>query len=268
MSTSLLETRRAQYSVLELCLPGEAPAPAGVIVYDPATGEYRLRFRRDWKALAGEEAEVLELLADDFDARMTELGAGMWLKQCEESLSNTLRISDPELILISDLDRAVERLYGQQIRPRVLPFVTHLPKYSASVAAGKFLDDTEVEEEDWVETPVGMRLQPGMFVVEITGRSMEPRIPDGSLCVFRAQSGGSREGRLLLIERLGFSESGGRYSVKRYFSLKQPHGAEWRHEMIRLEPLNPDFEAWELEKDPGTFRVIGEFIRILREGTI
>ena len=41
-----------------------------------------------------------------------------------------------------------------------------------------------------------------MFVARIAGRSMEPRIPDGSLCVFRAGVTGSREGRLVLVEYL------------------------------------------------------------------
>jgi hypothetical protein len=70
---------------------------------------------------------------------------------------------------------------------------------------------------------------------------------------------------LLLIERRDVSESGGRYTVKRYRSVKQAAEGqgEWRHAVIRLEPLNPEFEAWDLEDDPEKFRVIGEFVRVL-----
>ncbi len=39
-----------------------------------------------------------------------------------------------------------------------------------------------------------------MFVAEIAGHSMQPTIPDGSLCVFRYGVAGSREGRLVLVE--------------------------------------------------------------------
>ena len=140
---------------------------------------------------------------------------------CQESFSNTLRITDAESVMMEDLDRAVERLYQKHVRPKVLPFRTHLPMYSARVAAGRFLEDNEVDAEDWLETPPGLRLDEGMFVVRITGRSMEPKIPDGSLCVFRAGVTGSRSGKLLLVERRDVSESGGRYTVKRYRRLQE-----------------------------------------------
>lgn len=237
---------------------------------DAATGEYRMRFRRDWEEFAGDEAEVLTYLADDFDDKIREYGAEEWLRMCQDAWSNTIRISDTATTLSVDLDRTAARLYQQHVQPKVLAFRTHLPLYSARVAAGRFLEDNEVDAEEWVETPAELKLDPAMFVVRITGRSMEPRIPDGSLCVFRAGVTGSRQGKLLLIERRDVSESGGRYTVKRYRSEKvqaaQAEGdAEWRHAMIRLEPLNPEFEAWSLEDDPDRFRVIGEFVRVLGE---
>jgi SOS-response transcriptional repressor LexA len=253
----------AQLSIIEVCLPGETPAPAGIVLHDPGSGEYRMRFRRDWESF-GEEAEVLSELADDFDLKMREMGADDWLRWCEDALSHTIRIIDREAVTIESLDRGIDRFYSKHVRPKVLPFITHLPYFSARVAAGKFLEDNEVEAEDWVETPAHLRLQPDMFVVKITGRSMEPRIPDGSLCAFRHHTAGSRQGKLLLIERRDVSESGGRYTVKRYRSDKhQQAEGQWSHSLIRLEPLNPEFEAWELEDDPDKFRVIGEFVCVI-----
>jgi SOS-response transcriptional repressor LexA len=263
MSTAILSTRHAEFSLLEVCLPGRSPVAAGVVLRDPATGDFRLRFRRDWESFAGEEAEVLSLLADDLASKLSEPSAEDWLRLCEDSLSHTLRLSPRESVLAADLDKTADRLYSRHVHPNILPFVTHLPKYSARVAAGRFLEDNQVEAEEWIETPENLRLDPGMFIVQITGHSMEPRIPDGSLCVFRAPVTGSRQGKLLLIERRDVSESGGRYTVKRYRSEKTPAGEEWRHGKIRLEPLNPDFEAWELDNDPDLFHVIGEFIRVL-----
>lgn len=259
-------TRRAELSVLEFCLPGEIPQAAGVILRDPETGEWRVQMRRDWESVAGDEAEVLQALAEDFPDKLQEAGAEEWLRQCEETLGNVLRITDREAVVVEDLDRAVGRLFRKHVRTTVLPFRTHLPKFTARVAAGRFLEDNEVEAEEWVETPEGLRLDPDMFVVEITGRSMEPRIPDGCLAVFRAGVHGSRQGKLLLVERRDVSESGGRYTVKRYRSLKEAKGEdEWQHRRIRLEALNPDYESWDLEDDPERFRVIGEFVRVLRE---
>lgn len=258
----MVTTRAGQFRVVEVSLPGESPVAVGVILAD-SDGEYRMRFRRDWEDFAGEESEVLEALAEDFEDKAREFGIGEWMRMCEDSFSNTLRITDAESVMMESLDRAVERLYQKHVRPKVLPFRTHLPLYSARVAAGRFLEDNEVDAEDWVETPSGLRLDEGMFVVRITGRSMEPKIPDGSLCVFRAGVTGSRSGKLLLVERRDVSESGGRYTVKRYRSAKAHDGEEWRHAMIRLEPLNPEFEAWELEEDADKFRIVGEFVRVL-----
>ncbi len=102
-----------------------------------------------------------------------------------------------------------------------------------------------------------------MFVARVAGRSMEPRIPDGSLCVFRSGVAGSRQGKLVLVEHLG-GGANDRYTVKRYHSEKtQAPDGSWLHERISLEPLNPDFEAWDLNPEEDRFRVIAEFVRVL-----
>jgi phage repressor protein C with HTH and peptisase S24 domain len=144
----------------------------------------------------------------------------------------------------------------------VHPFRTHLPRYSLIAAAGKFLENQEVEQEDWDEMPAELRLDERMFVARISGKSMEPRIPDGSLCVFMGGTvAGSRQGRLVLVEALGTND---RYTVKRYTSSKQQNSDEsWQHERIRLEPLNPAFEAWDLDPSDDRYRIIAEFVRVL-----
>jgi SOS-response transcriptional repressor LexA len=59
-----------------------------------------------------------------------------------------------------------------------------------------------------------------------------------------------------------YGETGeNRYTIKRYKSVKRQSGEEWEHETIRLEPLNPEYEAWELS--PSDIRVVGEFVRVL-----
>ena len=170
--------------------------------------------------------------------------------------------------MVEDFGRAVLRLYRELVHATVRPFVTHLPRYSLAVAAGKFLENQEVAQQEgdegWEEAPPGLRPTPAMFVARIAGRSMEPRIPDGSLCVFRAGVTGSREGRLVLVEYLG-GGANDRHTVKRYHSVKSartPDGT-WTHEIIRLEPLNPEFEAWELNPEEDRFRIVAEFVQVL-----
>jgi phage repressor protein C with HTH and peptisase S24 domain len=145
----------------------------------------------------------------------------------------------------------------------VRPIFTHLQRYSLAVAAGKFLENHEIEEEGWEEAPSGLTPTPAMFVARIAGRSMEPRIPDGSLCVFRAGVTGSREGRLVLVEYDG-GGANDRHTLKVYRSQKRENPNEtWEHKTIRLEPLNTEFEAWELDPEENRFRIVAEFVQVL-----
>jgi hypothetical protein len=169
----------------------------------------------------------------------------------------------------------VNRLFDQYVDGEVRPFVTHLPFYGLRAAATKFGEEFESEEvaepDAWLRAPRGLRLTDGMFVAQVMGRSMEPLIPDGSYCVFRGPVIGSRQGKRLLIEQTGGRGADGkslsadlasRYTVKRYTSRKREDAdGSWQHESIRLEPLNPEFEAFDLAS--GDFRVIAEFVQVL-----
>ena len=113
-----------------------------------------------------------------------------------------------------------------------------------------------------MRTPEGMRIDQGVFAAYVVGRSMEPRIPDGSLNLFRLHPVGSRQNKILLIQRFGVTDESARYTVKKYTSKKVSTGEdEWQHERIRLEPLNPEFEAWDVE--PEDFAVVAEWLRVL-----
>lgn len=258
-----IATQLARLFVLQLEMPGSAPVSAGVLLEDPANNSLYLRLRRDWEVLAPSEAEVISALESDLAMKAQELGAARVLEQLQDTLSNTMTISEPREVMVEDFDRAVLRLYREHVRPTVLPFATHLPRYSLSVAAGKFLENHEVSEEGWEEVASGLHPTPAMFVARIAGRSMEPRIPDGSLCVFRAGVTGSRDGRLVLVEYDG-GGTNDRHTVKRYRSLKEqlPDGT-WKHNTIRLEPLNAEFETWELSPEEDRFRIVAEFVQVL-----
>src|SRR5262249_49154430 len=153
-----------------------------------------LRLRRDWDDFAPDEAEVLAEIESDLSAKAAEMGASRLLGQLEDTSSNALRITDRRDVMIEDFERGLARLYRQHVHSNVREFVTHLPRYSLAVAAGPFLENRGVTAEGWEEVPAGLKLTDQMFVARISGRSMEPRIPDGSLCVFRRGVAGSRQG--------------------------------------------------------------------------
>jgi phage repressor protein C with HTH and peptisase S24 domain len=259
---SAATTHSARYCLLTIELPGQEPVSAGVLLEDPAADRLYVRFRRDWDRVAPGEAEVLSALEDDLASKAAEMGAAKLLANLEDTLSNTLRVSGRREAMVENFDRALNRLYRQHVRSTEQPFVTHLPRYSLAVAAGDFLENRAVEPQGWEEAPLGLRLAPEMFVARIVGRSMEPSIPDGSLCVFRRGVTGSRQGRLVLVEELG-GGADDRYTVKRYWSEKTPSEEGWKHDRIILEPLNPEFQAWDLKPEEERYRILAEFVQVL-----
>lgn len=260
---SVLTTQIARYMLLSLEIPGAGRMNAGVLLEDPATDRLWVRLRRDWDQFAPEEAEVLSAMEYDLSSKAREMGAAQLLGYLEDTLSNAVQVTDRREIPVEDFDRALARLYREYVQSTVQPFVTHLPRYSLAVAAGKFLENQEVTEEGWEEAPSDLRLTEELFVARIVGRSMEPKIPDGSLCVFRRGVTGSRQGRLVLVEQFG-GGANDRYTVKRYTSEKaQREDGSWSHERIMLQPLNPEFESWTLDPEEEKFRIVAEFVRVL-----
>jgi len=260
---------RAEYAILQADLPGRPIRNIGVIWFAPAEGTLRFRLAENWDQIAGEDdQEVLESLAQDFSRKVQEFGPEGFLAWLEDSLSNALRLTARR-----PAERTLDELFAEHVEPpppsaKVLPFVTHLPRIPLRAAATRFGEDLETGQDfdDWVPAPPGLRLSRDMFVAQVVGRSMEPLIPDGSWCVFRCGVVGSRQGKRLLIQRLGATGTSAEFTVKRYSSQKQvDEYGEWRHMRIRLEPLNPSFEPMEFspEDEAQEFRVIGEFVRVL-----
>ena len=95
---------------------------------------------------------------------------------------------------------------------------------------------------------------------------MEPAIPDGAWCLFRAPVEGTREGKTVLVQLRDASdpETRQRYTVKRYASEKVQADGSWRHTRITLRPNNPAFEPIVLTgEDEGELQVVAELIEVL-----
>lgn len=262
----VVQLREGQFSLFYAEF-GPVREAAGVIVWEKSTGEAALRFRRDFHLLADEDQlEVMSVLENDLTQKLAEMGPEVFFQWAESSLSNTLTISERESVTVDRVDRTVMRLYREYVPAQVQRYETHLPRISLAAAAGSWgeamsPESTAEQAEEWMEPPDNLRIDDQMFIAEVTGRSMEPEIPDGSLCVFRYAPAGSRDGRKVLVEK--FSDTSQRYTVKRYHSLKQ-YDEEGRisARRVRLEPLNPEFSPWELNEGEDV-RILAEFIRVL-----
>jgi type I restriction enzyme R subunit len=147
-------------------------------------------------------------------------------------------------------------------------YKTCVPLVPLKAAAGAFGDPQNIEDGDfeWVAIESRHHLRPGMFVAQVVGKSMEPAIPDGAWCLFRAPVEGTRQGKTVLVQLRDSTdpETGQRYTVKRYESEKAAKSDAWRHERITLKPLNPDFEPITLTpEDEGQLKVVAELVEVL-----
>jgi phage repressor protein C with HTH and peptisase S24 domain len=269
MTRAPAANKPAKYSLLQMALPGESPLNVGIFLLDLATGRLYKKLRRDWSAIADpEHVEILALLDDDFTAKIDEMGGDVFLQSLEDTLSNFLLIEKRrDVNVVSSFETALDRLFETHVqRTEVIHFVTHVPLYSLRAAATKFGEDQEVEAEGWVRAPERRKLDRNMFACRVVGRSMEPLIPDGSLCLFRGSVVGSRQNKRLLIQRMGVTDSSAEFTVKKYTSKKLPFGEDQLQNVsILLTPLNPEFEAMEfgLDDEHRQFRVIAEFVQVL-----
>lgn len=148
----------------------------------------------------------------------------------------------------------------------------YLPHFSLSVAAGGFISGDAPEPEGWVNVvKLGFkrRILKEMFVSKVVGKSMEPTIRDGALCVFRSPVVGSRQERVVLVRKGQISdpETGGNFTVKRYRSTKIVDENGWRHDVIELIPDNLDRQKYPVMRfkpeDYEDLRVIAEFVAML-----
>jgi len=263
---SISGKHHACWSLLEMVQAGRRPVPYGVLLADQETGQWAQRLQDAgayFDELDEPEFDILTALPADLRQKAREMGGVGLLDWLEDSLSGFFRISDRTPIAYSGAQTTVDRLFDEHVDSGVRPFMTHLPVFGLRAAATKFGGDQQVdaEQEGWVRAPEDLRLREGMFVAHVVGRSMEPLIPDGGACIFRAGVAGSRSNRYLLIEKFDETDFAARYTVKKYARGGVLVEAAEREAAIRLEPLNREFEPFELTSDE--FRVIAEFVQVL-----
>lgn len=152
--------------------------------------------------------------------------------------------------------------------------VASVPRVELRIAAGSFSDVQALESgaEDWWLLPDWIRPQPGLFIAQVVGESMNRRIPNGAWCLFRANPGGSRQGKVVVVQHRDIAdpETGGRFTVKIYRSEKVPdEDGGWRHERVVLSPDSdfPGYDPIVLERrQDDEFAVVAELLKVLEAG--
>lgn len=188
---------------------------------------------------------------------------GTFVYACDEGLRSYLKQHIPayksNVVALATQVRQAEKLE---------PYVNAVPLYDLQAAAGGFSDLQHAEHVNWVHVPKGMAVGRNVFACRVVGESMNRIIPDGATCLFRLNPGGSRNGKIVLVEcsDIQDGDSGSRYTVKEYQSIKIDAEDGWRHQRIILKPRshNPHIPTLELDgDDEHRYRVVGEFLGVI-----
>lgn len=147
------------------------------------------------------------------------------------------------------------------------PFKTHVPIYDLQAAAGGFSDFQIMEGCQWVELPSHINVSEGMFVMQVMGESMNRRIPNGSWCLFKANPGGTRNGKVVLVQHREIEDPdhGGEYTVKVYQSEKTFEDGIAINSRILLKPDTTAFGYKPMIFNDGSesLVVLGEFLAVI-----
>lgn len=152
-------------------------------------------------------------------------------------------------------------------------YTTHLPVYPLRAACGYFDECGSLPEEEaegWIDASnIGRKLNENMFVVHTEGRSMEPTIHDGDLCVFE-RTAGSHQGKIVLAKAKDeLDPEAGSYTIKKYSSEKCiDEDGVWHHTRVVLSPLNMEFQPIVLESEgteEGDFKIYAELVQVIEK---
>lgn len=155
-------------------------------------------------------------------------------------------------------------VYFQHISPRREDrYVNCVPSLDLEIAAGAFGDDQRPDFNEWVEINTARPLKKGMFVAKVTGRSMEPLIPDGAYCLFQFKAPQLRNDMVAVFQLHDSEdpESGGHYTVKR-LKFSRRNTADGITRIATLLPENPAFQPISVNQDNVKF--IAEFLEVLQ----
>ena len=93
-------------------------------------------------------------------------------------------------------------------------------------------------------------------------------IPNGSICLFKFYNGGTRNGKIVLIEKRDYQDPdfNSSFTIKTYSSEKSVTEDAWGHESIVLRPNSYDKNYQNIvvtAESAQEMRIVGEFVKIL-----
>lgn len=152
---------------------------------------------------------------------------------------------------------------------KVIPLRFTIPLYDFYAAAGSFSEMQVENAYTELEVEEKYAKSDHYFACKVIGESMNKRIPNGSICIFKKYDGGSRNGKIVLIENRDIHDPdfNSAFTVKTYSSQKTITEEGWEHTEIVLKPNsnNETFTDIIIDEANGKgMRVIGEFVGVVK----
>lgn len=234
------------------------------IGYDPSTEKIFIR-KENYHDAKGkntiDDPEILkEYIINIYRTIMLRGIRGTFVYACDPELRKYLKQHIPTAIKEPEIT-----IYSKQ---EIEPYKDAVPVYNIKVAAGFFSDNQIAEELGWAKLPEPFKPNDEYFVCQVNGESMNKRIPNGSWCLFRKYSGGTREGKIVLVQHNDIHEPdfGAGYTVKKYSSTKSNEDGNWRHSEIILKPLSLQSKYADIflsEAQGRELKTIGVFVGVI-----
>lgn len=156
----------------------------------------------------------------------------------------------------------------ESVVKEIRPYDNALPLLDLRAVANTRFGDLEghfVNEGSVIWQPVkGGPFAEDRFLVRAEGDSMEPKIRDGQLCIFKKDPGGSRNGKIILCQISGFAGDAPVALIKRYRSARARSESLGEATAIVLSSLNEKHEDIVLTEGEH-LSIIGVFERVVEE---
>ena len=205
-------------------------------------------------------AELKSFIINIYNTLMLRAIKGTYIFVCDKNLREYFS----KFIPAYKTDKSDNNLHQEEL----IPYVNSVPLYDLKAAAGSFSDLQAVQNFDWIPLPARFKLPKELFACTVLGASMNKIIPNGSVCLFRKYTGGTRNGKIVLVQHTSIQDSdfGSGYTIKEYHSKKNMDGGQWHHELITLKPLsfNSGYRDIKIAEDElNSLKVIGIFECVL-----
>lgn len=158
---------------------------------------------------------------------------------------------------------------GEQVTNEKEKLINPIPLYDFYAAAGSFSEMQSENSFVEIEGPKGSSGK-GYFACKIIGESMNRVIPNGSICLFKPYTGGTRNGKIVLVENRNIQDPdfNSAFTIKTYSSEKSVSEDSWGHESIVLSPNSFDSSYKNItitKENASEMRIVGEFLEVLKK---